>query len=141
MLVREVMNRNVVITKPDANLREAAKQMNQHHIGSLVVVDEEKIVGILTERNILIAIAEGKDPEDTQVKDVMREKVVTIEPDKMVEDAVELMTKNRIKKLPVVESGKLVGIITCSDIAVVEPKLIEAIANLVSIKLPGFRGG
>jgi CBS domain-containing protein len=141
MLVREVMNRDVVTTEPDASLREAAKKMNQHHIGSLVVVEEEEIVGILTERNILIAIAEGKNPEGAQVKDIMKKKVVTIEPDKMVEDAVELMTKNRIKKLPVVENGKLVGIITCSDIAVVEPKLIEAIANLVSIKLPGFRGG
>jgi predicted transcriptional regulator len=67
--------------------------------------------------------------------------VITVEPDKTIEEAVNLMTKHKIKKLPVVEDNKLVGIVTASDIIVVEPKLIESIANLVSIKLPGYRGG
>jgi predicted transcriptional regulator len=67
--------------------------------------------------------------------------VITVEPDKTIEEAVNLMTKHKIKKLPVVEDNKLVGIVTASDIVVVEPKLIESIANLVSIKLPGYRGG
>jgi predicted transcriptional regulator len=71
----------------------------------------------------------------------MTKNVIMIEPDKTIEDAVNLMTDNRIKKIPVVKDGNLVGIITASDIIVVEPKLIENIANLISIKIPGYRGG
>jgi len=141
MLVKDVMNKNVIATKPDVSIREASKIMNKYHIGSLIVLEKEKIIGIVTGGNILHSIANNKDPDATAVEDVMSKDVVTVEPDKRIEDAVELMTKYKIKKLPVVDDEKVVGVITCSDIAVVEPKLIEAIANLMSIKIPGYRGG
>jgi len=141
MLVKDVMNKNVVATKPDTPLRDAAKIMSQRHIGSLVVLEKQKLVGIITGGNILRAIADNKDPDATAVEDVMSKDVVTIESGKEIGDAVELMTKYKIKKLPVVDDKKLKGVITCSDIAVVEPKLIEAVANLISVKIPGYRGG
>ena len=141
MIVRDVMNKNVVVAKPDITVKEAAGIMSQHHIGSLVILKDKKIVGIITERNILIAVAQGKDAELTTVEEIMSKNVVTVAPDKTVEDAVNLMTEHKIKKLPVVEGDNLIGIITASDILVVEPKLIEGIANLISIKLPGYRGG
>jgi len=141
MLVRDIMQKNVVTTKPDATVKEAAAVMNRMHIGSLVVVDNEKIVGILTERNILVSIADGRDPELTTAEDIMAKKVITVAPDKTIDTAVGLMAEYKIKKLPVVQDEKLVGIITASDIIVVEPKLIESVANLLSIKLPGYRGG
>ena len=141
MLVKDVMNRKVVAAKPEMSLREASKVMVKYHIGSLIVIEKEKIAGIITEGNILHSISENKDPDATAVVDVMSKDVVTIEPDKRIEDAVDKMTKYKIKKLPVVEDKKLVGVITCSDIAVVEPKLIEAVANLISVKIPGYRGG
>ncbi len=141
MFVREVMNKNVMTIKPDEILRKAAGMMSNYHIGSLVVVDNDKIVGILTERNVLVAVADGKDPELTTVEEVMAKKVVTISPGKTIEEAIGLMTEHKIKKLPVVDGEKLAGIITASDIIVVEPKLIEGIANLISVKLPGYRGG
>jgi len=141
MLVRDIMNKNVVTTKPDITVKEAAAIMSRYHIGSIVVLDNEKIVGIITERNILVSIADGRDPELTTIEEIMAKKVITIEPDKTIDDAVGLMAEKKIKKLPVVDGDKLVGIITASDIIVVEPKLIESIANLLSIKLPGYRGG
>lgn len=141
MLVKQVMNKKVVVAKPNVTIREASKVMSKFHIGSLVVVDESGIAGILTERDILISVAEGKDADQTQIRDIMSRNVITIEPDKTVEEVVDLMVEHKIKKLPVVREGKLVGIITASDIVVVEPKLIQNIANLVSIKLPGYRGG
>jgi len=141
MLVRDIMQKNVVTAKPDATVKEAAAVMNHSHIGSLVVLDKEKIVGILTERNILVSIADGHDPELTTAEDIMAKKVITVAPDETVDKAVGLMAEYKIKKLPVVEGGKLVGIITASDIVVVELKLIESVANLLSIKLPGYRGG
>lgn len=141
MLVKDVMNRNAVTAKPDVSIREASKIMTMHHIGSLVILEKNKIAGIITGGNILYSLAENKDPDATAVSDVMSKDVVTIESDKRIEDAVELMMKYKIKKLPVVKDEKLVGVITCSDIAVVEPKLIEAVANLISMKIPGYQGG
>lgn len=141
MIVRDVMNKNVVVAEPEITIKEAAGIMSQYHIGSLVILKNKKIVGIITERNILIAVAHGKDAELTTVEEVMSKDVITVAPDKTVEDAVNLMIEHKIKKLPVVDGDKLIGIITASDIIVVEPKLIEGIANLISIKLPGYRGG
>lgn len=141
MLVKDIMNKNVVVGKPDVTIREVSKVMAQLHIGSMVIVEGGKIVGIVTERNVLNSVARGKDPDITVVSDIMSKDVVTIEPDKKVEEAVDLMVKHKIKKLPVVRDDKIVGIITASDIVVVEPKLIENIASLISIKLPKYSGG
>jgi CBS domain-containing protein len=141
MLVKDIMNKNVVIAKPEITVREASTAMNKFHIGSLVIVKDNNIVGILTERDILTAVAEGKDLERTLAEEIMTKNVITIEPGKRIEDAVNLMTEHKIKKLPVVDDGKLVGIVTASDIIVVEPKLIETVANLLSIRMPGYRGG
>ncbi|MFH8109765.1 MAG: CBS domain-containing protein [Candidatus Aenigmatarchaeota archaeon] len=142
MLIKDVMNRNVIATKPEVSVREAAKIMTKYHIGSLIILEDEKIAGIITEGDIIRkVIVEGKDLDETKVRDIMTEKVITITPDKTVEDAVKLMMEKRIKKLPVVDNEKLIGIITASDIMVVEPKLIEAIASLISLKIPGYQGG
>jgi CBS domain-containing protein len=141
MLVKDVMNKNVVVAKSDVTVREAAKVMNKFQIGSLVVLKEDNIAGIVTERNILQAVANGKDPDSTTAEEIMSKNPVTIDPDEDVKAAVDLMTKHKIKKLPVVEDKKIKGIITASDIVVVEPKLIASVANLISMKLPGYRGG
>ncbi len=141
MLVRDVMRKNVVVGKPNVTIREASQVMGDMHIGSLVVREKDDIIGILTERDVLIAVAKGINPEETLVTEIMSKKVVTIESDKKLDEAVDVMVKNKIKKLPVVEGKKLVGIITASDIVVVEPKLIANIASLMSLKLPGYRGG
>lgn len=141
MLVKDVMNKNVVVAKSNATIREAAKVMNKFRIGSLIVLKEEAIAGIVTERNVLTAVAGGKNTDSTTIEEIMTKKVVTVDPDQTVEAAVDLMIQNKIKKLPVVEDNKLKGIITASDIVVVEPKLIASVANLISMKLPGYRGG
>lgn len=141
MLVREVMNKNVITVKPDFILNKAAEIMSNYHIGSLVVLENNKLAGILTERNVLVAVAEGRNPELTTVEEVMTKKVIAVEPSKTIEDAVALMKEHNIKKLPVVDDGKLVGIITASDIIVVEPKLIEGIAKLISVNFSGYHGG
>jgi len=140
MMIKDVMNRNVIVAKPHTTLREAAKVMSDLNIGSLVVMENEKIVGIVTSTDALRAVAEGADPDRTTLADIMSKDVITIEEDRDVEEAVELMVKNKIKRLPVVREGKLVGIITVSDIAVVEPKIIASIASLISINVPKYTG-
>jgi CBS domain-containing protein len=142
MLVRHIMNRSVVTAKLNTTLKEAAAVMSKLNIGSLIILEnEEKISGIITSTDILKAIASGKDVETTLVEEIMSKPVIVIEPDKSIEDAVNLMLEHKIKKLPVVEEGKLVGIITASDIISIEPKLVENIATLISLKLPGYKGG
>jgi CBS domain-containing protein len=141
MFVRQVMNRTIVTTKPDANLKEASKVMGETHIGCLVVMENEKIVGIITNSDILRAIAQDKEPGTTLIGDIMSKNVQIIEPDKSLEDAIKVMVDNKIKKLPVVENEKLIGIITASDIAVVQPRLIASISSLLSIRVPVYSGG
>lgn len=141
MMVKDVMNTNVVVAKSEATIREASEVMNKYNIGSLVVVKEGGIAGIITEHNVLESVAAGKDPDDTKVSEVMSPDVVTVAPDATIEQAVDLMVQHKIKKLPVVEGEKLLGIVTASDIIVVEPKLVASIADLISIKLPAYSGG
>jgi len=106
----------------DMDIREAAKIMNKHHIGSLVVIDEkegydEALAGIITERDILEKVtAANKLPSKVLIKDVMTKKVITIGPEQYIDDAVYLMIENKIKKLPVLNDCKIVGIITSTDI-------------------------
>lgn len=141
MILKDVMNTNVTVVKPDITLKEAAKSMYDKHIGSLIVVEEDNIVGILTQTDILKAVALEKNLEATLVEETMNKKVATIDYEKSVEDAVNVMMDKKIKRLPVTKDGKLVGIITASDIITVEPKLITGIASLLSMKIPGYKGG
>ncbi|MCX6820466.1 MAG: CBS domain-containing protein [Candidatus Aenigmarchaeota archaeon] len=141
MMVKDVMNTNVVVAKLEATIREASEVMDKYNIGSLVVIGEKGIAGIITEHNILETVAANKNPDETKVGDVMSPEVVTVSPDSTIEQAVDLMVEHKIKKLPVVEGDKLLGIITASDIIVVEPKLVASIANLISMKMPAYSGG
>ena len=142
MIVKDVMNKDVVATKPDVKIKDAVKIMNKLRIGSMIVLDEKnRIIGIMTERDIMKSIERGMDPEINEVGDIMSKDVKTISSDADLAEAVSTMTTYKIKKLPVVDGGILVGILTTSDIVVVEPKIIESIADLLSIKLPGYRGG
>ena len=132
MLVKEIMTRNVITVRPDRPLREAAEIMADNHIGCLVVKSEGRLAGIITDRDILVFIAdEGHRNLDAyKVKDVMTEYVITIRSTSPVEKAAELMTENRIKKIPVMDGDRMVGIITMSDIIWAQPKLIGTLSKV-----------
>lgn len=141
MLVNEVMNRNVVVVKRDATLKDASEVMAKTRIGSLVVVEGNKIIGIITSSDIIRSIAQDKVPANTLIEEVMSKRVFTVEPDVTLQKAVDVMIDNKIRELPVVENSKIKGILTVTDVAVVEPKLVASIANLLSMQFPGYRGG
>lgn len=141
MLVKDVMNKNVVVAKPIVTLREAARVMGEMNMGSLVIMEEDKIVGIVTSTDILKAIGEGKDPDKVTIGEIATKNVITIQADEPLEKAVDIMIKHKIKKLPVMMNEKLVGIITVSDIAIVEPKIVAGIASLISLNAGKFAGG
>jgi CBS domain-containing protein len=134
MIVKEVMNRNVKTVRPEDTVKDAAKIMNEHRIGSLVVVSGTgEVVGILTERDILAdVVATGKSADEVKISDIMTPNIVTITPDKTLEEAADVMTENKIKKLPVVHEGRLVGIITATDLIAYEKDLIKKISVLLA---------
>lgn len=116
--VSEIMTAKVQVTEEKVSLLAALKKMKKFKIGSLVVVDGNETVGIITDADILLkAVAEEKDLKKTTVGKIMSKPLVTIPPDGAIEDAAELMAAKKIKKLPVVsEEGKLVGIVTVTDL-------------------------
>jgi CBS domain-containing protein len=130
MKIREIMIKHVITVDSDYTVKHAVNIMNRVGIGSVIVLEEGRVVGILTERDILKrVVALAKDPEKTFVQDVMSMPVFVVDPDVTLEEAIKLMFKHRIKKLPVMENhcgkDKLVGLVTLTDIARIQSNLIE----------------
>jgi predicted transcriptional regulator len=118
MKVKGIMIKSVTTLPRDASVYDAAKTMNDNRIGCLVVVYNGQIVGILTERDILMRLVEEcKNPKETKVSEIMTEKVVVGKPDMELAEATRLLFRKKVKKLPIVEGNKLVGLITLTDIA------------------------
>jgi CBS domain-containing protein len=117
--VEEIMTRDPRTVNASASIVDAARVMNDADIGDVIVVDGEEIRCIVTDRDIVVrAIAEGRDPQSTSVSDVCTPSLETIEPSASVEDALSKMRDADIRRLPVVESGRPVGIISLGDLAV-----------------------
>ncbi len=134
MNVEDVMNRTVQTIEPDASVQAAADKMSKHHIGSLIVVKGNRLVGIITERDILSkVVAQARDSTTTRVADVMTKKVIMVTPDTDIEDAAQIMLEKGIKKLPVVKGNQLIGIITATDVCTAQPKLIRSLSTLLAI--------
>jgi len=133
MLVKEVMSKDVKTIRSSDTVKIAAQVMTQENIGSLVVVSGSgEVVGIITERDILTdVVVEGKNPGDLRVEEVMSKDLVTVEPEKSLEDAADIMTEKEIRRLPVVAEGRLVGIVTTADLVAHERRLMEKISKLL----------
>ncbi len=118
MKVRELMTTQPITVEPDATLGEVATLMKQEDCGSIPVVEGGRLVGIVTDRDIVIrGIAAGTDPKAQPVSTIMSADPVTIAPDADVTAAEKVMADRQIRRLPVVEGGKLVGIIVTAQIA------------------------
>jgi CBS domain-containing protein len=129
--VYEVMTPNVVTISPDQTIESAARLMVNHGISSIIVYDDGKPVGILTEKDILTRIvAVGRDPRKVVVSDIMTPDIVTCSPDTSLEEACLTMQRLKIKKLAVVQDNSLAGIVSLTDIANRQPELIESLKNM-----------
>jgi len=134
LLVRDIMVRNVKTVRTDDTALDAVSKMNKFRIGSVIVTNNGRPVGIVTERNILQRIVEPNlDPSVVRAKDIMSSPLVTIEADAAVEEAAKLMARSRVKKLPVVESGKIVGIVSSSDIVRNSPTQLGILEELLRV--------
>lgn len=118
--IRDVMTPNPCTISPDASVMDAAQVMRGSDIGDVIVLEEDRLFGILTDRDIVVrALAEGADPETTAVGDICSRDLTTIEPRASVGQAVRLMREKAIRRLPVVdENGYVLGIVSIGDVAV-----------------------
>lgn len=117
--VKELMTERPVTLDRDASLAEAARLMRDRGIGDVIVVDGEDAEGIVTDRDIVIrGVAEGADPETTRLGQVVSAELVSVAPDDPVERAIQLMREKAVRRLPVLEGGKPVGVLSLGDLAV-----------------------
>jgi CBS domain-containing protein len=124
MLVKEIMTRNVVSIEANASVFDACTMYKEKKIGCLVVVDDETCAGIVTERDLIErSICLRRNPDTTFVKEIMSSNIKVVNALDTVEKALEIMKQFKIKKLPVISAGKVVGIITMTDIAEARPDL------------------
>ncbi|MYT74314.1 MULTISPECIES: CBS domain-containing protein [unclassified Streptomyces] len=118
-VVRDVMTPGVVAVRPDASLVEAAQLMRAQGIGDVLVADEAGLVGVLTDRDITLrAVADGADPLTVSAEAVCTPRPVSVGPDEPVSAAVTLMREHSVRRLPVVEDGRAVGMVSLGDLAV-----------------------
>ena len=117
-LVRDVMTPGVVAVRPDASLVEAAQLMRSQDIGDVVVADGQHVVGVLTDRDITVrAVADGADPLTVSARSVCTPDPVTVAPGDPVTQAAALMRAHAVRRLPVVENGLPVGMVSLGDLA------------------------
>ncbi len=139
MQVREIMTKKVSTVSPKDSVQKAAKIMQDIDCGSTPVVDGSLVKGIITDRDIALkVVAHGKGP-DTPIRDVMMNKVVTCTPDTDARDAANIMAKHQVRRLPIVEQDKLVGILAIGDLARVHIFVSESGHALSEISEPSTR--
>ena len=116
--IKEVMTRDVRACEPNATVADAAKVMAQGDVGPVPIVEDGRLVGIVTDRDIVVrVVAEGRDPNATTVKEIASTELVTVAPDDDLDEALHLLAERQVRRLPVVEGDRLVGIVAQADIA------------------------
>ncbi|HYY32467.1 MAG TPA: CBS domain-containing protein [Gaiellaceae bacterium] len=116
--ITEVMTTNVRACEPNATVAEAAKLMAKEDVGPIPVVEEGRLVGLITDRDIVVrVVANDKDPKTTTVGQIASSDLVTVSPQENLDDALTLMAERQVRRLPVVEGDRLVGIVAQADIA------------------------
>lgn len=117
MQLKDVMKTEVITATRDVSVSEAARRMREANIGCLVIVDGDSLVGIVTDRDLLIGcLGAGHNPAESQVSQYMSSPVITDSPSTEVQIAAHMLVSRRIKRLPLVEDGKLVGLVSFSDL-------------------------
>jgi CBS domain-containing protein len=132
ILVRDIMTKDVKVVRTDTAVKEVVATMNKFNIGSIVVVQGDRPVGIITERDILRKLVEPcLAPETLTARYVMTSPVVTINETASIEEAARLMGRKKVKRLPIMNNGKLVGMLTYTDIVFKVPTLLSLMEELV----------
>lgn len=134
MKVKDVMTKCVVSLNAEDNVERAAQLMRKHNIGSIPVCNGDKVIGIVTDRDIAIrSAAEGQNSEKQTVREIMSSNPVVGDPNMDIQDASRVMSERQIRRLPIMESNNLVGVISLGDIAIkpnLQEEAEEALSNI-----------
>lgn len=139
MEVKDIMSKDIVIADLNDTIMEVAKLMAHHNIGCIPVTEDgSKVLGVITDRDIILSLAKYElDPSNTSASNIMSNKVYSVKPDADLKDALDLMKKQRIRRLPVIENDMLLGMISLGDVAVHASDFKEEIsAALTEISSP-----
>lgn len=131
MVLKDIMQKKVVTISPDATIRDCAKKMKDFKVGYIVVTNGETIKGCVTDRDLVLWLASGKNPDDTRIDSIMQSHVITATPDTDVFEASKLMARKKVRRLPVIENSKLQGLISVSDLASV---IEEEVDNFLHVE-------
>ncbi|MEH7334905.1 CBS domain-containing protein [Neobacillus drentensis] len=138
--IRDIMTDEIECCTLLDNIFEVAVKMKELNVGAIPIVEQEKLVGMITDRDIVIRGVAEKHPGSTKVEDIMSDKLITVSPDTSSNDAAKLMAENQIRRLPVVEDGKLVGIVSLGDFAIRELTDDQAKEALTQISEQNYNG-
>jgi CBS domain-containing protein len=125
MKLQDIMITEVIQAAPEENVAAAAKRMHERRVGCLVVTRDGAVKGIVTDRDLLACLAEGHDPYRCQLATHMHRPVFVLRPDESPAEAAEVMQARRIKRLPVAKDGRLLGIVSLSDLAALASREAE----------------
>jgi CBS domain-containing protein len=132
VLVRDIMSKDLRVVRSDTSMKEVVATMNKYDVGSIIVVQAERPIGIITERDILRRMVEDNLAPDTiTARHVMTSPIITINENASIEEAARLMANKKAKRLPVMNNGKLVGILTFTDISIKVPEMLSILEELV----------
>ncbi|HHW09576.1 MAG TPA: CBS domain-containing protein [Firmicutes bacterium] len=137
MNVKDIMTTQVAYVDANATVAEAAKLMQKHNIGSVPVCEGTRVVGIITDRDIVVRnVAHGKSADSTPVREVMTSKVHTVSPETDIQQVAGIMAEQQVRRLPVVEGDRLVGMISLGDLATEALYDVEVARTLGEISEP-----
>jgi CBS domain-containing protein len=118
MKIHESMSDNPCAIEADKPVSYAAKMMRDEDVGFAPIVEGDRLVGTLTDRDIAVrVVAEGRDPNETRVREVATDKLITVEPEADLDEAMKLMARHQVRRLAVVHDGRLVGVVAQADVA------------------------
>lgn len=133
--VGDAMTKSPVTVKKETTLKECARIMSDKHVGSLLIEEKGKIIGLATEQDMVRkAMAKLLDPAKTPVKKIMETEILTTTANKDIYDALKIMRDHNVRHLPVVEKGKFVGFLTIKDILKIQPQLFELIVEKFELR-------
>ncbi|MDQ2049381.1 CBS domain-containing protein [Natronolimnohabitans sp. A-GB9] len=139
MSVIDIARETVVTVEPDAALSDVVRTMRSNRVGSVVVVEESEPIGLVSDRDLALEVLDGEGAnEETPVSDIITGEIRTVSADTGVYDLVDLMSDTGVRRLPVVDDGDLVGIVSLSDVVVLLGMELQHVANTIRAVSPAY---
>lgn len=138
MPVSDIARENVVTVAPDASLAEVASRMQETNVGSVIVLDAGEPVGLVSERDLALAVLTDDGVDDRAAEDLLSGDFVTVDPELGIYELVELFSTKGIQRVPVVENGELIGLVTLNDVVVLLGMELQHVANAIRTTGPAY---